>query len=1013
MARVDYTTDSETDSRLNPAEQAKFDQISAGSDSGSELSDREKDAINDLESQFDNKDSDLNPNQNDSASTAVNDQESSVPGNGFYQPSAGKKKSPVTFKSLLKKRGPIAIISIILSIISAILGMVASSATMIQNIMENFTWKNDSASIVKESRAKKVMNKMAEASGDAGICKNKKIRCKTGRFSNRALNKLKKSGLTPVDANGNEMKLKRTGYPEKNPTHWKIEGVNGGKPIEASKLKDELLKKENRKIASKVYGRTGLFNMRFRAWTGKHMSKLYNKFSLKRNNAMSKIDKKLKVTERVKKFRERMPKFNNSTAINNVKTGINKMGGKLKKGALAYTIAAGYCLAVKIPNIIAAGVTAVQLAPLLGLVMDVILSPGSQAKASGLDSQPAAALLLGQKASAAESTGSGFSQETMETIGDMLTQRGKMKGSENTEGSALDSPFLLAAMGVNNDKPGIAKNYVPGYSIVTNPIIRKINDLKGATQGACDFILSPVTMYTFMAIEGIATAATGGWTKLLTWAGSQTLGAIVTKVAEVAVGDQVKTILEELAKKFLVPNNAQYKDLGDSLGVGAAAFFASGSMGQMLPGLKMSQLAEFNGIQIANEEFQKEMDIASLSPFDTSSRYTFLGSIFHNMGNMMIANGTYSKTPVAMLSNILRLPSMALSYSSTAKAASGMYSDKYCGYAKDFYMGSGSSEDPAINLAGLPCTGITKSQDNMSVEEAIQIAEDEGWIQKDMDIPDGADISDLMNNGYIVKDTPLYDFIEDCSDASSGNYWFNSGGCVAPTNSKQAAATTTSTTFKDAEGKDVTSESFGAENSAKQYDDKKLSAMSVLLIDFQIAQSINGEDDEEDAPSTTAKAPDNSEAVGEPQLEEAQQDGWGGYSNGEIPDSELQALSFSPENKMNKKAAAAMEEMNKAYKADNGSDLTINEAYRDCATQAAYATPGNPLYQGGNAAGYPPCQSNHGWGLAVDINVGGFDSSVYKWLKANAHKYGYVHPAWAEPGTKKSEAWHWEYARKV
>ena len=1006
MARVDYTTDSETDSRLNPAEQAKFDQISAGYDSGSELSDREKDAINDLESQFDNKDSDLNPSQNDSASAAVNNQESSVPDNGFYQPSAGKKKSPVTFKSLLKKRGPIAIISIILSIISAILGMIASSATMIQNIMENFTWKNDSATIVKESRVKKVMNRMIGASDDAGICKNKKIRCKTGRLSNRALNKFKKSGLTPVDANGNEMKLKKTGYPEKNPTHWKIEGVNGGKPIEASKLKDELLKKENRKIASKVYGRTGLLKMRFRAWTGKHMSKLYNKFSLKRNSAMSKIDKKLKITERIKKFREGMPKFNNSTAVNNVKTGINKMGGKLKKGALAYTIAAGYCLAVKIPNIIAAGVTAVQLAPLLGLVMDVVLSPGSQAKASGLDSQPAAALLLGQKASAAESTGSGFSQETMETIGDMLTQRGKMKGSENTEGSALDSPFLLAAMGVNNDKPGIAKNYVPGYSIVTNPIIRKINDLKGATQGACDFILSPVTMYTFMAIEGAATAAAGGWPKLVTWVGSQTLGAIITKVAEIAVGDQVKTILEELAKKFLVPNNAQYKDLGDALGVGAAAFFASGSMGQMLPGLKMSQLAEFNGIQIANEEFQKEMDIASLSPFDTSSRYTFLGSIFHNMGNMMMANGTYSKTPVAMLSNILRLPSMALSYSSTAKAASGMYSDKYCGYAKDFSMGSGSSEDPAVNMAGLPCTGITNSQANMSVEEAIQIAEDEGWIQKDMDIPDGADISDLMNNGYIVKDTPLHDFVEDCGDASTGSYWFSNGGCTAPSDSTRVAKITEKT-YKDEEGKDITNESFGTENSAKQYDDRKLSAMSVLLIDFQIAQSINGEDDEEDAPSTTTKTPDNGEAVGEPQLEEAQAK-WGSYENGKIPDSELQALSFSPGNKMNKKAAAAMEEMNKAYKADNGSDLTINEAYRDCATQIRYSKE-----LGSRAAPAPPCVSNHGWGLAVDIEVGPFGSSAYNWLKANAHKYGYVHPAWAEPGGSNPEQWHWEYARKV
>ena len=988
MARVDYTTDSEIDSRLNPAEQAKFDQISAGSDSGSELSDREKDAINDLESQFDNKDSDLNPSQNDSASAAVNDQESSVPSNGFYQPSVGKKKSPVTFKSLLKKRGPIAIISIILSIISAILGMITSSATMIQNIMENFTWKNDSASIAKASRMKKVMNNMVDADDDSGICKSKKIRCKTGRLSNRALKKFKKSGLVPVDANGKEMDIKGRGYPEKNPTHWKIEGVNDGKPIEASKLKDELLKKENRKIASKVYGRTGLLKMRFRAWTGKHISKLYNKFGLKRNNVMSKIDKKLGIKEKREKLKEKLPKFEEGHALGNIREGVNKLGGKLKKGGLAYTISAGACAAVKIPNLIAAGVAAIQLAPLLGLVMDVILSPGSQAKASGLDS-----------------SGSGFSQETMETIGTMLTERGKMKGSDNAEGSALDSPYLLAAMGVNNDKPGIAKNYIPGYSVATNPIVRTLNSAEEASEPVCNYILSPVAMYTSMAAEAAIAASTGGISAILSWAGKAALSEVIKKVLEYTVGEKVKNILAELAKSLLIPDKAQYKDLGDALGVGAAAFFASGSMGQMLPGLKMSQLAEFNGIQIANEEFQKEMDIASLSPFDTSSRYTFLGSIFHNMGNMMMANGTYSKTPVAMLSNILRLPSMALSYSSTAKAASGMYSDKYCGYAKDFSMGSGSSEDPAINLAGMPCSGITKSQANMSVEEAIQIAEDEGWIKKDADIPDGADISDLITSGYIVKDTPLYDFIEGCSDASSGNYWFNSGGCVAPTDSTQITSST-APTYKDNEDKDITDQSFGAENSAKQYDDRKLSAMSVLLIDFQIAQSINGEDDEEDTPSNTAKAPDNGEAVGEPQLEEAQQDGWGGHSNGKIPDSDLQALSFSPDNKMNKKAATAMEEMNKAYKADNGSDLIINDAYREYDRQVKLRE------QLGSTAGVPGT-SKHGWGLAADIEVGPFGSSTYNWLKANAHKYGYVHPAWAEPDGRNPEQWHWEYARKI
>ena len=990
MARVDYTTDSETDSRLNPAEQAKFDQISAGYDSGSELSDREKDAINDLESQFDNKDSDLNPNQNDSASAAVNDQESSVPGNGFYQPSAGKKKSPVTFKSLLKKRGPIAAIVGILGLGGGILGIFLSPATMLQNIMENFTWKNDSASIAKESRMKKVMNKMIGASDDAGICKSKKIRCKTGRLSNRALKKFKKSGLIPVDADGKEMDIKGRGYPDKNPTHWKVEGLNDGKPIESSKLKDELLKKENRKIASKVYGRTGLMKMRFHAWTGKHISKLYGKFNLKRNSAISKIDKKLGIKEKREKFKEKLPKFKAGSASKNISDGVDKLSGKLKKGGLAYAISAGACAVVKIPNLIASGVAAIQLAPLLGIVMDVILSPGSQAKASGLDS-----------------SGGGFSQETMETIGTMLTERGKMKGSDNAEGSALDSPYLLAAMGVNNDKPGIAKNYIPGYSVATNPIVQGFNEAKEATEGVCDYILSPVAMYASMAVEAAVSASTGGISAIISWVGKAALSEVTKKVLEYAVGEQVKNILTELAKSLLTPDKAQYKDLGDALGVGAAAFFSAGSMGQMLPGLKMSQLAEFNGIQIANEEFQKEMDIASLSPFDTSSRYTFLGSIFHNMGNMMMANGTYSKTPVAMLSNILRLPSMALSYSSTAKAASGMYSDKYCGYAKDFYMGSGSSEDPAVNMAGLPCTGITNSQANMSVEEAIQIAEDEGWIQKDMDIPDGADISDLMKNGYIVKDTPLHDFVEGCGDASTGSYWFSNGGCTAPSDSTQTTSST-APTYKDSEGKDITDQSFGAENSAKQYDDRKLSAMSVLLIDFQIAQSINGEDDEEDAPSTTTKAPDNGEAVGEPQLEEAQQDGWGGHSNGGIPDSELQTLSFSSGNKMNKKAAAAMEEMNKAYKADNGSDLIINEAYRDCATQIRYSKE-----LGSRAAPAPPCVSNHGWGLAADIEVGAFGSSTYNWLKANAHKYGYVHPAWAEPGGSNPEQWHWEYARKV
>ncbi|QWQ32293.1 hypothetical protein KOY48_00045 [Candidatus Minimicrobia naudis] len=75
------------------------------------------------------------------------------------------------------------------------------------------------------------------------------------------------------------------------------EGLNDGKPIESSKLKDELLKKENRKIASKVYGRTGLFNMRFRAWGWEaYAAELYGKFKFQQKWwDFYKFDKKLGV----------------------------------------------------------------------------------------------------------------------------------------------------------------------------------------------------------------------------------------------------------------------------------------------------------------------------------------------------------------------------------------------------------------------------------------------------------------------------------------------------------------------------------------------------------------------------------------------------------------------------------------------------------------------------------------------------------------------------------------------
>jgi hypothetical protein len=31
-------------------------------------------------------------------------------------------------------------------------------------------------------------------------------------------------------------------------------------------------------------------------------------------------------------------------------------------------------------------------------------------------------------------------------------------------------------------------------------------------------------------------------------------------------------------------------------------------------------------------------------------------------------------------------------------------------------------------------------------------------------------------------------------------------------------------------------------------------------------------------------------------------------------------------------------------------------------------------------------------------------------MTANAGRFGFVHPAWADPGNGREEPWHWEYA---
>ena len=65
-------------------------------------------------------------------------------------------------------------------------------------------------------------------------------------------------------------------------------------------------------------------------------------------------------------------------------------------------------------------------------------------------------------------------------------------------------------------------------------------------------------------------------------------------------------------------------------------------------------------------------------------------------------------------------------------------------------------------------------------------------------------------------------------------------------------------------------------------------------------------------------------------------------------------------------------------------------------------------------SGKPVGTSMHGWGKAADFSdVTGtmtFDSPGYRFLLAQAARFGWNHPAWARPGGSVCpEAWHWEW----
>jgi hypothetical protein len=131
---------------------------------------------------------------------------------------------------------------------------------------------------------------------------------------------------------------------------------------------------------------------------------------------------------------------------------------------------------------------------------------------------------------------------------------------------------------------------------------------------------------------------------------------------------------------------------------------------------------------------------------------------------------------------------------------------------------------------------------------------------------------------------------------------------------------------------------------------------------------------------------------------------WGGYPNGLIPPSALCGIGVGA-HRLRCDAAAAYRAMSAAFAEAFGGPICITDSYRSYDSQVK-------LYGEKPALAAVPGTSNHGWGLAVDL-CGGIDhygTAQYRWMVANAGRFGWLHPTWADPGNGREEPWHWEFA---
>lgn len=682
--------------------------------------------------------------------------------NTTEQPADVKTKGKVTWTGVLKKGGPLLGAGGIIGAIIFLLGGFLPTM-LIPSLSQNAVIHNDVKGTLLERRLiAAIQQKMADKTGP---CVTKSSLCLKNKMPKQMLASMAKAGIVPIGADGNPLSddaLSGKGYVDENPTKYQYGTEADGKTpryVSHDQFLDEY--KNNNKFRSTF---KKAYNMRFLAYDGKGFSKL-SALGLKKDGGAS-TDKEVtkdNITKKITtptidaggdaestklKFRERVKLLFSRAKDNTKKTG----------GDPVILVGTGTCMLVNTPSFIANTYRSIQFAQVAVVVWSTILSPGD-------------AIMAGA------ATGTAVS-----ALGLALTN--KYKKADGTFGkAAVDSPILQSAIGGNKNKVAFSK-YVPGYSLFSNGIVKAFGGVAKETKQACQVINSPgaaaVSAGTTAAI-GAASAGIG----VAVLKGLQAAAAIMIGAGAVDAGFQALDkagffkLIGDTAFNLLggaIPNiydGVQGEDLGDALGIGIFALFSVSALGSGAAVLKKSQVGRFTAVMNDVDNQYKQEAIATLSPFDTSSNYTFLGNIVSKLATTTSISSNPITTSLSTIGSILKLP--FTNYSSVVSAADQDI-DAKCDYGG--LVDIDADQDICINPAGYPMPGIPAeyidlSRDTVQQQVANSIDDVTGEIRATSSLQETADKLAGKNNDitYMMNDCSQGDLdsIAGCTIDSDGS----------------------------------------------------------------------------------------------------------------------------------------------------------------------------------------------------------------------------------------------------